>query len=240
MANKYIELFDEDTEEKTFYDHLDRVYKERYQKKGVTKYLFDAGHEVLEKNIKKGSYYHILEVGPGFAPHTPFILHKYQKITYVEPNSKCNELLNGTTPLKNDEQPIEIEIRNSAFPDSLLSSNTYDRVIACHTIEHIPQPSLVIRDMYRVLKPGGVLSITLPCDPGIIWRCAKTMGPGHQFRKLGINYDYFSYKEHVNSIFSLQTFIKHLFKDHKMSVVWWPSRLPFADLNLFYICNIYK
>lgn len=40
--------------------------------------------------------------------------------------------------------------------------NTYDFVYSSHTIEHLPDPSVAIKNWYRVVKPGGYLIIFLP------------------------------------------------------------------------------
>jgi 2-polyprenyl-3-methyl-5-hydroxy-6-metoxy-1,4-benzoquinol methylase len=38
----------------------------------------------------------------------------------------------------------------------------FDTVISCETIEHVPNPPLAIRQLARVLRPGGRLLVTTP------------------------------------------------------------------------------
>lgn len=39
---------------------------------------------------------------------------------------------------------------------------TFDTVISCETIEHVPEPQKAVRELARVLKPGGRLFLTTP------------------------------------------------------------------------------
>lgn len=39
---------------------------------------------------------------------------------------------------------------------------SFDTVISCETVEHVPDPKLAIRELARVLKPGGRLLLTTP------------------------------------------------------------------------------
>ena len=39
---------------------------------------------------------------------------------------------------------------------------SFDTVISCETIEHVPDPALAVRELARVLKPGGRLYLTTP------------------------------------------------------------------------------
>ena len=39
---------------------------------------------------------------------------------------------------------------------------SFDTVISCETIEHVPDPALAVRELARVLKPGGRLFLTTP------------------------------------------------------------------------------
>jgi ubiquinone/menaquinone biosynthesis C-methylase UbiE len=49
------------------------------------------------------------------------------------------------------------DIMNLSF-----ESNSFDTVISCETIEHVPHPSKALRELFRVLKPGGRLFLTCP------------------------------------------------------------------------------
>jgi 2-polyprenyl-3-methyl-5-hydroxy-6-metoxy-1,4-benzoquinol methylase len=41
-------------------------------------------------------------------------------------------------------------------------SNSFDVVISCETIEHVPDPRAAVREMFRVCKAGGTLFLTTP------------------------------------------------------------------------------
>lgn len=49
------------------------------------------------------------------------------------------------------------DIQNLSFPDE-----SFDTVISCETIEHVPHPRLALKELHRVLKPGGRLILTCP------------------------------------------------------------------------------
>ena len=42
------------------------------------------------------------------------------------------------------------------------ASDSFDVVVSCETIEHLPQPEAAVQEMYRVTKPGGKLFLTTP------------------------------------------------------------------------------
>ena len=43
-----------------------------------------------------------------------------------------------------------------------LASNTFDCAVCTEVLEHVPYPDLVIDEIARVLKPGGMLVVTFP------------------------------------------------------------------------------
>ena len=49
------------------------------------------------------------------------------------------------------------DIQRIAHPDA-----SFDTVVSCETIEHVPQPRRAIGELARVLKPGGRLFLTTP------------------------------------------------------------------------------
>lgn len=49
------------------------------------------------------------------------------------------------------------DIENLDFPD-----NHFDKIICFETIEHVPHPRKAVKELYRILKPGGKLLLTTP------------------------------------------------------------------------------
>ena len=118
------------------------------------------------------------------------------------------------------------------YPD-----DSFDRLIATHVLEHLAQPELVLQEWVRVIRPGGVLSIILPCDPGIAWRIGRAFGPRKAGKRAGLPYDYYMAVEHINSIHNLEKIIDALFPEKRIR--WWPFRfIPIHDVNLIYAVNI--
>ena len=42
--------------------------------------------------------------------------------------------------------------------------DTYDAVVNTQVLEHVPDPLAVLKELYRILKPGGVLLLSLPLN----------------------------------------------------------------------------
>src|ERR1700735_37023 len=49
------------------------------------------------------------------------------------------------------------------------ADGTFDRVIASEVLEHIPDDTAAMRELARVLGPGGAMAVTVPrCGPEVI------------------------------------------------------------------------
>jgi len=51
----------------------------------------------------------------------------------------------------------QADIMRLPFPDA-----RFDAVVSCETLEHVPDPRLALAELYRVLRHGGVLYLTMP------------------------------------------------------------------------------
>ena len=52
-------------------------------------------------------------------------------------------------------------VRGSAY--SLpFADESFDRIIAAEIMEHLPEDELAMSELYRVLKPGGLIAVTVP------------------------------------------------------------------------------
>ena len=69
----------------------------------------------------------------------------------------ANERLKGHASLTGLVTYVQADVQNMPFEE-----NSFDIVVSCETIEHVPDPRAAVREMYRVCKPGGTLFLTTP------------------------------------------------------------------------------
>jgi SAM-dependent methyltransferase len=116
--------------------------------------------------------------------------------------------------------------RNIAFED-----NYFDRVLATHVLEHLTDLPAALDQIERVLAPGGLLSVVMPCDPGLAYGFARKISSERIFRKrYGMSYDWFIHREHINSTTEIMTLLQQRFTP--VDSVYWPLRIPVVNMNL--------
>lgn len=220
-------------EDKAWIEYRERfaqVYDESNYGSPLQSYVMRASHKLVEKQFDdKAHFDRVLEIGAGTGEHLPFVRHRFSNyvLTDLDPETLAvaKKKLHGL-----HQEKISFEVQTGGrldYPDA-----TFDRVVAVHVLEHIYQPHLVIKELYRVLKKGGVLSILIPTDPGLAWRLGRRLGPRKNALAQGIAYDYVMAREHVNSCNNLIAILRHYFPVAAES--WWPLPVRSIDLNLFF------
>jgi 2-polyprenyl-3-methyl-5-hydroxy-6-metoxy-1,4-benzoquinol methylase len=61
-----------------------------------------------------------------------------------------------------ESHALEVEWRVMDIQNIAAADNSFDTVFSCETIEHVPDPARAVRELARVLKPGGRLFLTTP------------------------------------------------------------------------------
>ena len=201
---------------------------------GLMGFFMNQCHRQLEKfdfpkNISK-----VLEVGAGNAPHYKFIKHEYDEYHIVETS--------GTIIGNYADNPKVIAAN---YDGKILpyEKEYFDRIIISHCLEHIVDPEAFLFEMMEKLKTGGVLSISLPTDPGLLFRIGrlylKIFSLRNKYKISSEKFDYMNATEHVNSIFGLSSIIKYNYKDC-LKDYYLPFKIKLFDLNLFYNVHISK
>lgn len=202
---------------------------------GIQGFFIKNGHRQLEK-FKKNKVHlsKILEIGAGSTPHYHFIKHTYDEYHIVETSEYAMNYHKDNKKF----QLTKYDGKNLPYKD-----NSFDRIIISHCLEHILSPEDFLNEMMRVLKIGGVLSISLPTDPGFAWRLGRLfVGLFKVNKTYNLSFDEFEYlnaTEHVNSIFNLISIIRYNCKN-SIEEHFYPLKIKSSDLNLIYNVHIYK
>jgi SAM-dependent methyltransferase len=113
------------------------------------------------------------------------------------------------------------------FPD-----DHFDRGIAVHVLEHLPNLPGALDELRRVIRPGGKLSIVIPCDPGFVYGVGRRFTAQRKFeREYGLPYDLFIRREHINSPKEIVGLVRERFRIEHRS--YFPLRVPSVNLNVF-------
>ena len=168
------------------------------------------------------------------SPHYIYIKHNYNEYHIADTSDYAKDFH------KNNDKVKFVSYDGKILP---YDDNTFDRIIISHCLEHILSPENFIFEMMRTLKKGGVLSISLPTDPGFAWRMGRLFVGLFKINKtFKISYSEFEYlnaTEHVNSIFNLIAIIRFNYKN-SIEEHFYPLKIKSSDLNLIYNVHIYK
>lgn len=133
--------------------------------------------------------------------------------------------------------PPGLEWRQEDIQAINLPADSVDRIISCETIEHVPRPEQAIRELYRVLRPGGTLYLTCPNYFNFFglwcvyrWLIGKPFTEGQPFvnyivlprllswiRKAGFKIDFF---KTTNLVFPLRAHF-HFFEEQMPGAIRW-------------------
>ena len=212
------------------------MYEGKNYDEGLAGYFLTKSHEWCERAFANTDFFpRVLEVGAGTGVHLRHVRHGFSE--YIMSDLNVPMLDSASLRTADTQGRVTTMTQDATALD--FEDQSFDRIIAAHVLEHLPSPHMVLREWIRVLRPGGVLSLVLPCDPGLGWRLGRAVGARKKFVKAGIEYDYWMAREHVNAINNLVAFIRYYFPENSHEV-WRPAGIASMDLNLFYIAHIRK
>lgn len=143
-----------------------------------------------------------LEIGAGLGAHIEF--EDLSKQTYV-----ANELrAEMAAEIKRRFPHVEVLVGDvqQGLP---CESASFDRALAVHVLEHLPNLPKAVEDIRRVLKPTGYFQVVIPCEGSMAYTLARNISARRIFEKRNnMSYDFVVESEHVNLpdeiIFALQ------------------------------------
>lgn len=154
---------------------------------------FDHGYVV---RAAASGFRRSLEIGAGLGEHL-----RYEKLTAeqaanyyaVDIRPNVMERLRRIHP---DVNAIVADCQDRLdFPDGY-----FDRIIAIHILEHLPDLPRAVREMYRLCDKGkGVLQVVLPLEGSFAYGLARRISAQRAFEKrYHMSYKWFIEREHLN------------------------------------------
>ena len=210
----------------------DNFYAEHYQSivnAGAVGLVSKHIHKLLEPK-RKTNFNVVLEVGAGHGQHFEFVKHGYSQ--YFETDIRKQNL-----PLRLQESKV-VSLSSDASNLIEFKKDSVDRVIATCLIVHLTDPESALKEWRRVCREGGLISIYVPCEPGLILRLLRQFTTVRKGKKLGLNHLSFHYREHITFFSRINLLIMETFQSDRISKKYWPFSLHSWNLNLGVIYQI--
>jgi SAM-dependent methyltransferase len=93
-----------------------------------------------------------LDIGCGSGEYLEIMRAKGWNVRGVEPSKFGAE----------EGRRSGLDIFNGTLPEAKFATDSFDYVRSNHSFEHIPNPTEVLNEIHRILKPGGKLFVGLP------------------------------------------------------------------------------
>jgi SAM-dependent methyltransferase len=107
----------------------------------------------------------------------------------------------------------------------------FDRVLAIHVLEHLPDLPRAVAEIARVLSPNGSFATVIPCEGGLAYWLARRISAQRIFeREFGMPYKWLIRSEHVNVPWEIISELKRRFE--LVDATYFPLRIPLVSPNL--------
>ena len=174
-----------------FMAHWHEVLPNRYG-------IIDKFNHTYPVQYAPKDFVHTLEIGAGLGEHL-----NYEKLSEIQKrNYFCLDLRDNMVAIINQHFPdVQAVVHDCQEPLSQFEDGYFDRILAIHVLEHLPNLPLTVREMYRLInKEKGVFSVVIPCEGSLAYGLARRISARRIFEKrYKQSYDWFIKREHVNT-----------------------------------------
>lgn len=213
------------------------------EQKRISDDFMKAWHEVLPQKygvIEKfnhgypvwhapAAFERTLEIGAGLGEHI-----EYETLTVEQrKNYYALELRENMSAEISRRYPDIHSITGDCQQRLDFADGFFDRVLAIHVLEHLPNLPLAIREAYRLCnKERGVFQVVIPCEGSLAYSLARKISAQRVFEKRypGQSYRWFIEREHINLPGEIMEELDPYFEMVRRS--FFPLKVPFKFCNL--------
>jgi ubiquinone/menaquinone biosynthesis C-methylase UbiE len=221
--------------------NVEKFYSEAYEQVmggGLIGLVWKFIHRMLDKNVQLTSGSILLELGSGHGQH--FTQTNLKPGLYIQ--SDFQHTLGYSKEFSVGDLGLQGMIKRliDAEDLSLIPDNSIDCVIMSCVLAHLNQPEKSLREIRRVLKPAGIFSIYLPCEPGIFLRLIRYFSTRRKLKTEGIIQEDIHWIEHRNHYPAMNFWITKIFSLDSIKSRKFPFDWLIWDFNLFTMTKITK
>jgi ubiquinone/menaquinone biosynthesis C-methylase UbiE len=222
-------------------EEIEHFYAETYEclmGRGAIGLFWRYIHSRLDKNSNCSSNTILLEIGAGHGQH--FKLTSLKPALYIE--TDIRQSMGYSVSFKESDFQLQGCIKRFLDAESLseIPSGTIDSIIVSCVLAHLNDPEKALTEWRRVLKPGGCLSLYIPCEPGLFLRLVRYFTTRRKLKSLGIVQSNLHWLEHKNHYPSMHFLVKRTFSFDSTQIRLFPFRYFLWDMNLFSLIKIVK
>jgi ubiquinone/menaquinone biosynthesis C-methylase UbiE len=209
-----------------FMEHWLKVLRKNYN------IVDNFNHKVVIKNKKK-DFLTTLEIGAGIGEHLNYEdLTENQKKNYYALEKRENVI-----NILKKEHPDINAVHGDAEKKLPFDDNYFDRIIAIHVLEHLPNLPDTLKESSRVLKKTGLFQIVIPCEGSLAYSIARKISAERIFKKkYKMDYDWYIKSEHINKPNEIFEELSKFYKIKKK--IYFPIPIPFEFCNLCISINL--
>jgi phosphatidylethanolamine/phosphatidyl-N-methylethanolamine N-methyltransferase len=172
----------------------------------------------------------VIEVGAGQGQHYKYVRHHFEQYTATDIRNSQDEVL--------DLGKLTVKFAD-ASDLKFINSGSFDRLIATCLLAHLDKPQEALKEWRRVIRAGGVITIYVPPEPGILVRIVRQVFIWPKARRLGLkNPQLIAYLEHRNHYPMMRSLIHEAFKDDLVKKYRFPIKILPWNLSIFDIYHI--
>ena len=204
-----------------------------------------AANRALHRHIEKpwapaDKFACVLELGAGACQHFGHVRHSFD--VYIATDIRRNTELVGWDEIEPGFLPTDggryfsrVDAHKLLYPDA-----SFDRLLATCLLLHLIDPYGALVEWRRVTRPGGVLDILLPCDPGVAVRAFRALFSRRRAEKLGCTtFDLVNALEHRNHTYGMMELARYVFRHDDLGFSWRPfPMVPSWNLNTHVVLRI--
>ena len=187
----------------------------------------DFNHKYVVQNAPP-DFQRTLEIGAGLGEHLC-----YERLTSKqESNYYALELRENMAADIRNRFPRVQTIVGDCQQRLNFEDGYFDRILAVHVLEHLPNLPAAVEEMYRLSdKTRGVFSVVIPCEGSLAYSLARRMSAQRIFEKrYKQSYRWFIEREHINKPEEIMAELRRLFTIVSRS--YFPVRIPLVFCNL--------